>query len=996
MPAGAAPKEQLTIKGRTEGQFARVFFYCRQPVNFNVSLKGNRLSVHFDRSFTVNFGDLQKSMKEYLSGAAESGDGKTVILFLNAPDYRFRQFVSESFVGVDLLPSAKTLAKASPPPAEKKAETPPPAPPEKKEEKKPAQDTVTLVNNNTELANPEGDSDDNAGAPTPTIPEAPGPIYKDTIANPKTGEITLSSRLLFPWEERVNAAVFTRGTTLWIIFDKFRRVDLSRFMKQHADIVFYGEQLKNRQYTIVRFDLTRQLFPKMRRRDFTWEVELYDKPVTPTLPIDITSEFRSPPGPYVLLQAFPGTDPLRMVDPEIGDTLLIVPLFAESNAVSVEKSFVDFSLLPTAEGIVVPLQSDDVKMRYVSNGVEITSPSLELFRDSQLTAPLPASVQDPAGYAEKLRKQEEAAKAKAETPKAYTIYPLDLWKRGGNATFVSDRKTLEQSIIAASPSVRAAERLKLAQFFLAHRLLQETLSVLSYLQYRDPVANQGEDVRRTRALTLYLLGHYREARDLFAQLKPDNPVEASEIIFWKEATAFAVDESEEPLQASYNRYTGTFLDRYPLWLKQKLLLAELGYHIRHKDFAAAKVLLPLAKNLDSPRHPIKNDIAYFNGVILAQEGDTKQALKLWKPLTVDVLDRRNRARASFATLEVLLREGKLTQKQAINRLEHLRLMWRGDDLELNVLKILGQLYIDNKQYRAGMAVWRDIVTYFPQTADALFVAKKMIQTFVYLFNQGGADNLSPMKALALYNEFKEWTPIGKPGEIMVQNLVERLFQADLLDQAASLLSNQVKYRLEGEEKVVMGTRLALIYLLDKKPSIALAVLDALDEKGLPAVMVEKRRLFRAQALMDMEKYQRALTVLNGDNGVDANLIRQEIYWRTKQWIPLIALLSPYVTLMADTAGVLEPEQSDAVLKLTVVFSLQNNTPALNKLYKNFHGRIPPEHKQAMVFEFLAGNRAPVNYKDFNASVQLEDFQTFLSKYGKKAKEEGLKAANGAT
>ena len=61
---------------------------------------------------------------------------------------------------------------------------------------------------------------------------------------------------------------------------------------------------------------------------------------------------------------------------------------------------------------------------------------------------------------------------------------------------------------------------------------------------------------------------------------------------------------------------------------------------------------------------------------------------------------------------------------------------------------------------------------------------------------------------------------------MIRRLADRLVSVDLLDQAAELLQYQVDNRLQGAARAQVATRLAVIYLMNRKPDKAQAVLRA--------------------------------------------------------------------------------------------------------------------------------------------------------------------------
>ena len=78
------------------------------------------------------------------------------------------------------------------------------------------------------------------------------------------------------------------------------------------------------------------------------------------------------------------------------------------------------------------------------------------------------------------------------------------------------------------------------------------------------------------------------------------------------------------------------------------------------------------------------------------------------------------------------------------------------------------------------------------------IAEDMSNAFVTLYLKDIADSMPPYQAIALYEEFKELTPAGEQGDVVIQKLADRLAQVDLLDKAARLLMQQVDFRLQGE------------------------------------------------------------------------------------------------------------------------------------------------------------------------------------------------------
>ena len=155
----------------------------------------------------------------------------------------------------------------------------------------------------------------------------------------------------------------------------------------------------------------------------------------------------------------------------------------------------------------------------------------------------------------------------------------------------------------------------------------------------------------------------------------------------------------------------------------------------------------------------------------------------------------------------------------------LRWAWRGDTFEFNVLSNLGQFYLDKKDYRNGLIKLRMAANYFSNTPYALASQRKMEDIFLDLYLYDKADELPPLTALALFDEFRDLTPVTPEGDVMIQKLANRLIDVDLLGRAGLILDHQVRLRLTGVQKSKVGKRLAEVRLLDRNPKLALAALD---------------------------------------------------------------------------------------------------------------------------------------------------------------------------
>src|SRR5665213_8730 len=113
----------------------------------------------------------------------------------------------------------------------------------------------------------------------------------------------------------------------------------------------------------------------------------------------------------------------------------------------------------------------------------------------------------------------------------------------------------------------------------------------------------------------------------------------------------------------------------------------------------------------------------------------------------------------------------------------------------------------------------------------------------------------------MFYDFRDLTPIGRRGDEMIRRLTDRLVSVDLLDQAAELLQHQVDHRLQGAARAQVATRLAVIYLMDRKPDKALKALQLTRIADLSSELRSQRLLLEARALSDLGRHDMALEVI---------------------------------------------------------------------------------------------------------------------------------------
>ena len=197
--------------------------------------------------------------------------------------------------------------------------------------------------------------------------------------------------------------------------------------------------------------------------------------------------------------------------------------------------------------------------------------------------------------------------------------------------------------------------------------------------------------------------------------------------------------------------------------------------------------------------------------------------------------------------------------------------------------MLARLYTADGRYRDSFYVMRSALAAHPNSDMTRRIQQEAARTFDALFLAGKGDALPAIDALALFYDFRELTPIGRRGDEMIRRLADRLVAVDLLDQAAELLQYQVDNRLQGAARAQVATRLAVIYLMNRKADRALAALRATRTADLTNEVRNQRLLLEARALSDMGRHDVALEVIGNLDGREVIRLRSDIYWAGRHW-----------------------------------------------------------------------------------------------------------------
>ena len=319
----------------------------------------------------------------------------------------------------------------------------------------------------------------------------------------------------------------------------------------------------------------------------------------------------------------------------------------------------------------------------------------------------------------------------------------------------------------------------------------------------------------------------------------------------------------------------------PLDLQRIVTADAMRASLEVKDYAGASKRRAELDVVGVPAEQ-KAAIAVLRGRLAEALGHDLDALDDYKFAVAS----NDRAAASEGKLlEIALRQKRdeISQADALRDLELLSMTWRGDAIEVKTLQMLAQIYADTGRYAESLAAARTATKLQPNSDVSRQAQDQASALFSQIFLSPKGDDLPPIDALGMFYEFRELTPIGRRGDEMIRRLADRLVAVDLLDQAAELLQYQIDRRLEGSARAQVAAKLAMVYLMNRKPDLAITTLRSTRIADLSGELRTQRLLLEGRAQSDIGRHDLALDIISNISGREAIRLRSDFYWAARRW-----------------------------------------------------------------------------------------------------------------
>jgi tetratricopeptide (TPR) repeat protein len=793
---------------------------------------------------------------------------------------------------------------------------------------------------------------------------APEPPRPDPI--PAGGVVHMASRVdnaqvqfSFAWANPAGAAVFRRGDAVWVVFDAPAVLDVGhapRGLVQYSAI----SATRGSDYAAVRIEAAHGVPVFATSIGNTWTISL--GPGDEGQPAVVRVQRDDVEGPATLKAAVAGaTKVVQMADPQAGDTVSVVTALGPAKGLLARRSYAQVAVLPSVQGLAIESHIEDLKVTRDGDIIRIgrplglaLSPSFATQENARLTvdAPKPANMPALINYVD--------------------------WPKTGPGGFLEryhhllDAATIESANKEKGAPVGA--RMALARFLVGSELSYEAIGVLNDAARANPTLMENPEFRGLRGIARVMARRYKEAE---ADFSAPALAEDRSSSLWRSYIAAQQAQWSEA-RAQFAKGAESFAMFSPTW-KARFARADAQAAMAQGDLPAAEARIQLAL---ADKTDVYEELAtrLIQARIIEQQGHKNRALRMYAAIATAPRESLSSPALLRAT-QIKLELGKATPIQAAAVFDGLRYRWRGDATELETIRALGQLYLGQGRYREALEALRSAGTRLPDLPEALQLQSDLSVAFRSLFLNGTADGLEPVQALALFYDFKDLTPIGSDGDLMVRKLVRRLVDVDLLDQAAELLKYQADNRLDGVPKAQVATDLAVIYLMDRKPEQAIEAINGSRTTVLPAALNAERRLIEARAWAGVGRYDSALEIMEKDTSKEGQDLRAEIVWKQKDWAKAGPQFEKALGVRWKDPAQLSADEEGKLLRAGVAYSLAGDDAALTRLSSQYKGFFDAAHNPEALRIALTGvstNRLSV--ADFGrVSADNEAFAGWVDK-----------------
>src|SRR5712664_1266224 len=708
-------------------------------------------------------------------------------------------------------------------------------------------------------------------------------------------------RLKFSFATATPTALFRRADTVWLVFDSLKPFDIEPIRSKGGAIIAEVGQLPLDNGQAIRIRLNRPQMPSLtgdaKDGAANWTLTFADTMQTPPQPLMVIRNVTDPALANVVVPLSKPGLLHRVLDPDAGDTLLVITAPLPIRGFVKRQDFVEMSLLESIHGVAVRPNSDDVT-------AEIASDKIILGRPGGLTL-----------------SSADVAAERAPTA-VRPIFDVGEWQKNQAEKLIAQQDALFTAAAMAEPDQRNPARISLARFYMSRGMYPEAKGILDLA-----LANPRPGPEESLVLTVHAVASILTGRPELGLKDLANPAIGTnnDSQLWKALGSARQGKWAEALEKFKNvEFAITSL---PIELQRIVIIEAMRASLEVRDYSGAA---KRGSDLEVVGIPLdlKPAISVLRGRLAEALGHDKDAQNLYK-IAVESTDRAAAAEAKL--LDVMLRQKRdeVSQADALRELETLSVTWRGDSIEVKALQLMARIYAEIGHYGESLAAAKTATRLQPNSETSRQAQDAAAALFAQLFLG------PPVDALGIFYEFRELTPIGRRGDEMIRRLADRLVAVDLLDQASELLQYQIDRRLEGAARAQVAARLAMVYLTSRKPDRAISALRTTRIADLSGELRQQRLLLEARAQSDVGRHDLALDIITNIVGREAIRLRSDIDWAARRWREAAEQIELYYADRWRDFKPLNPVEKSDVIRAVVGYSLADDAIGLARFREKY-------------------------------------------------------------
>ncbi len=289
-------------------------------------------------------------------------------------------------------------------------------------------------------------------------------------------------------------------------------------------------------------------------------------------------------------------------------------------------------------------------------------------------------------------------------------------------------------------------------------------------------------------------------------------------------------------------------------------------------------------------------------------------------------DYGQRLDAELSRLEAKAGTGRIPI-DTMARLKRIRFLWRGDDIEQRALQLSYTLSKLGGDMRGTLEAGATLFRYFGGGSNRSTLLAELQSVLAATLSP---QNPMPLDQVAgLYWDYRDLSPAGAAGDLLVSQFADRLQTAGLYERAAELLEHQLVVRTQDVAQGPLSARVATLFILAGKPARALDAIRETEGNVYPDEMLWARHRVEAVALDKLGRANEALAVLQ--DVPDGDAIRGEFYWKRRDWKALVDVTE---TSLGKSEPLTEVVQAK-ILRYAIALAMLGREDALARLHDRY-------------------------------------------------------------